>query len=90
MLSGPSAALVSHCQRHSIPAMCFAVAELPGRWKQRSTSVERALSAVRKPLALLTGNAMVSLDVEEPPLEKDSRKIDSRVVVDEMTNSLYV
>lgn len=52
--------------------------------------MERALSAVRKPLALLAGSAMVSREVEGPPLEKGPRKIDSRVVVDDVMNSLYV
>lgn len=56
MVTGPAAALVSHCQRHGRAAMCFAVAEMPGGKKQGGSPA--AFSCTLKALGVLAGDVL--------------------------------
>ncbi|CAM9324146.1 unnamed protein product, partial [Laminaria digitata] len=62
MLSGPSAALVSYCERHGRAAMCFAASQAPRRQHQQQggAQAERSMSCTRKPLGVLAGGVIAA------------------------------
>lgn len=57
MVTGPAAALVSHCQRHGRAAMCFAVAKRPGVSQEVSGA---AFGCTVKALRLVAGDALAN------------------------------
>lgn len=62
LLTGPAAALISHCQRHGRAAVCFAVAEKDQG--DRGNSM-KSFACTRGALELLTGEVMVKCAVDE-------------------------
>ena len=84
MLTGASAALVSHCQRHGRAAMCFAAAEWPG--KSQEKLVERALRGTREALGMLVGDGAMATAAGGVDAETREIAVDSIC----STSNLYV
>lgn len=80
MVTGPAAALVSHCQRHGRAAMCFAVSERPCAGQEISGP---AFGCTAKALRLLVGDALMM------PAE-ESRVDAGDGLADHMQGNLYV
>lgn len=81
MVTGPAAALVSHCQRQGRAAMCFAISEWPGRGGQDVSGA--AFGCTAKALRVVAGDTLT------PPAEEVCADATGELA-DHMQGNLYI